>query len=142
MRPCGVVNTVRVTRITVRHLLPERTTSLAGLSSAGKISIGRFFSRDATFLFFDRREKQRDSGTEKIKRKKKGVSDIQIPLLPFLQFVTIFLCATNLFNAMNSYVNSISCSLLRVTVATNCSSVLPLRNVSFFEPTIHHINVI
>lgn len=43
MRPCGAVNTVGVTRITVGHLLPERTTSLAGLSGTGKISIGRFF---------------------------------------------------------------------------------------------------
>ena len=47
--------------------------------------------------------------------------------LAFLQFVIIFLSATtNLSNAMNSYVDSIFCLLLRVTVATNCFSVLPL----------------
>lgn len=131
MRPCGVVNTVRVTRITVRHLLPERTTSLAGLSGAGKISIGRFFSRDAIFLFFDRREetaRQWNRVKEKEKKKRRDAFEIFKfdTLLAFLQFVIIFLCTTNLSNAMNSRVNSIFCLLLRVTVATNRFSVLPL----------------
>lgn len=131
MRPCGVVNIVRVTRITVRHLLPERTTSLAGLSGAGKISIGRFFSRDATFLFFDRREKtarQWNGVKRKKKKKRRKVFEVfkSDTFLAFLQFVIIFLSATNLSNAMNSYVDSIFCLLLRVTVATNCFSALSL----------------
>ena len=56
MRPCGVY-IVRVPRKIVRHLLPERTTSLAGLSAQGRFQSDFFFSRDATLSsFFDRRE--------------------------------------------------------------------------------------
>lgn len=51
MRPCGVVNTVCGTRITDRHLLPERTTSLAGLSGTRE-DFNRFFLCDASLLFF------------------------------------------------------------------------------------------
>lgn len=51
MRPCGVVNTVGGTRITDRHLLPERTTSLAGLSGTRE-DFNRFFLCDASLSSF------------------------------------------------------------------------------------------
>lgn len=72
MRPCGVVNTVGGTRTTDRHLLPERTASLAGLS--GKISIVSFCVTQVSslfpFFFFGSKKKQQ--GTSKQRGKKEG----------------------------------------------------------------------
>lgn len=72
MRPCGVVNTVGGTRTTDRHLLPERTASLAGLS--GKISIVSFCVTQVSsffsfFLFWLEEETARNVETEREKRR-------------------------------------------------------------------------
>lgn len=71
MRPCGVVNTVGGTRTTDRHLLPERTASLAGLS--GKISIVSFCVTQVSsfFLFFFFGSKKKQQGTSKQRGEKR-----------------------------------------------------------------------
>lgn len=100
MRPCGVVNTVGGTRITDRHLLPERTTSLAGLSGTRE-DFNRFFLCDASlssfsflfFFFFGSKKKQR--GTEREKKNERGVLSrgIQIRRAIFISYFSARLIA-------------------------------------------------
>lgn len=96
MRPCGVVNTVGGTRTTDRHLLPERTASLAGLS--GKISIVSFCVTQVSsffpFFFFGSKKKQQ--GTSKQRGKKEGTwCTVAGHSNSTSRFYFLFLCAIN-----------------------------------------------
>lgn len=98
MRPCGVVNTVGGTRTTDRHLLPERTASLAGLS--GKISIVSFCVTQVSSFFFlfsflARRRNSKECRNREGKKKERGVLSrgIQIRRAVFISYFSARLIA-------------------------------------------------
>lgn len=97
MRPCGVVNTVGGTRTTDRHLLPERTASLAGLS--GKISIVSFCVTQVSsfflFSFLARRRNSKERRNREGKKKERGVLSrgIQIRRAVFISYFSARLIA-------------------------------------------------